>query len=162
MILARNLKNPRKVLPRNATFFLVFLSRSWIVLVFLFSCQEIRKISWIVSMILQKLLYLVKNICKDLCQKLKNQKTFLARSPTFFFGSIVKFLDVLGFFCFLGRNSEIFLEFFYDLDKKSNNFLGFLVKILDSHGFLVFLPRNPKNFLDFLHDLAKTCLPRQE
>ena len=162
MILTRNLKNPRKVLPRNATFFLVFLSRSWIVLVFLFSCQEFRKFSWVVSMILQKLAYLVKNNCKDFGQKSQESKKFPGKTSNIFLGSLVKILDVLGFLVFLAANCDIFLGFFYDLDKRSNLFLGFLVKIFDSLGFLVFLPRISKISLNFLHDLAKTCLPCQD
>ena len=67
------------ILTINPTFFLVFLSISWIVLVFLFSCQEFRKFSWIVSMILQKLAYLVKNNCKDLVTKSQNSMSFLGK-----------------------------------------------------------------------------------
>ena len=67
------------ILTRNPTFFLVFLSRSWIVLVFLFSCRDIRKTSWIFSLILQKLAYLVKNNCKDLGQKSHKTENFLGK-----------------------------------------------------------------------------------
>ena len=126
MILARNLKNPRKVLPRNATFFLVFLSRSWIVLIFLFSCQEIRKFSWIVSMILQKLLFLVKIICKDLCQKSQKSKNFLGKKSNNFLGSFVKIMDVLGFLVFLAGIPKFFLNFPTILTRYPTFFLVFL------------------------------------
>ena len=65
------------ILTKNPTIFLVFLSRSWIVFVFLFSCQEIRKNSWIFSLILEKVAYLVKNNCKDLGQKSHKSENFL-------------------------------------------------------------------------------------
>ena len=99
------------ILTRNPTYFLLFLSRSWIVLVFLFSCQEFRKFLWTFSTISQKLAYLVKSICKDLGQKSQKSENFLGKKSNNFLGSVVKILDVIGFFCFLGRNSEFFMNF---------------------------------------------------
>ena len=94
------------ILTINTTFFLVFFSISWIVLVFLFSCQDFRKFSWIVSMILQKPAYLVNNSCKNLCQKSQKSKNFFGRKSNLFLRSLLKILDVLGFLVFLAGISK--------------------------------------------------------
>ena len=134
------------ILTINPTFFLVFLSISWIELVFSFSCQDFRKFSWIVSMILQKPAYLVNNSCKDLCQKSQKSKNFLGRKSKHFLRSLVKILDVLGFLVFLAGITIFFLDFLRSC-QEIQFFSWFSCQDLQKSWFACFLAKNSESFL---------------